>query len=103
MAPRAPDGRPHPPTTAVVQVAEDGTAKLYLETELVEHAAGVDAAAVMRLLVDYAASIDAGVRVTTQMPRRDVDPPSALSGRHTHPAPAEPACSSNSGELCWKR
>jgi hypothetical protein len=68
MAPRAPDGRPHPPTTAVVQVAKDGTAKLYLGTELVEHAAGVDAAAVMRVLVDYAATIDADIRVTTQMP-----------------------------------
>jgi hypothetical protein len=68
MAQRAPDGRPQPPTTAVVQVAEDGTAKLYLGTELVEHAAGVDAAAVMRVLVDYAATIDASVRVTTQMP-----------------------------------
>ena len=68
MAPRAPDRRPDPPTTAVVQVAEDGTAKLYLGTELVEHAAGVDAAAVLRVLVDYAATIDAHVRVTTQMP-----------------------------------
>jgi len=68
MAPRAPDGDPHPPTTAVVQVAGDGTATLYLGTELVEHAAGVDAAAVMRVLVDYAATIDADVRVTTQLP-----------------------------------
>ena len=68
MAARAPDGRPHPPTTAVVQVAENGTAKLYLGTELVEHAVGVDSAAVMRVLVDYAATIDADVRVTTQMP-----------------------------------
>jgi hypothetical protein len=68
MAPRAPDGRPHPPTTAVVQVAEDGTATLYLGTETVEHAAGVDAASVMRVLVDYAATIDADVRVTTQLP-----------------------------------
>jgi hypothetical protein len=54
--------------TAVVQVADDGTATLYLGTELVEHAAGVDAAVVMRVLVDYAATIDAGVRVTTQLP-----------------------------------
>jgi hypothetical protein len=68
MAPRTPDGRPHPPTTAVVQVAEDGTLQLYLGTELVEHAAGADAAEVMRVLVDYAATIDADVRVTTQMP-----------------------------------
>jgi hypothetical protein len=51
-----------------VQVAEDGTAQLYLGTELVEHAAGVNAAEVMRVLVDYAATIDADVRVTTQMP-----------------------------------
>jgi hypothetical protein len=68
MAQRVPDGRSLPRTTAVVQVAEDGAAKLYLGTELVEHAAGVDAAAVMRVLVDYAASIDLSVRVTTQMP-----------------------------------
>jgi hypothetical protein len=68
MVPRAPDGRPHPPTTAVVQVAEDGRATLYLGTELVEHAVGVDAAGVMRELIDYAATLDAAVRVTTQMP-----------------------------------
>lgn len=68
MAQRAPAGRPQPPTTAVVQVAEDASAKLYLGTELVEHAAGANTAAVMRVLMDYAATIDASVRVTTQMP-----------------------------------
>lgn len=68
MAPRTPDKRPHPATTAVVQVADDGTATVYLGTELVEHAASVDSATVMRVLVDYAATIDTGVRVTTQLP-----------------------------------
>jgi hypothetical protein len=67
MAPRSPDKRPDPPTTAVVQVAEDGTSTLYLGSELVEHANGVDSATVIRELVDYAASIGADVRVTTQM------------------------------------
>jgi hypothetical protein len=84
MAPRAPGKHPDPPSTAVVQVAEDGTTTLYLGTELVEHAAGVDAAVVMRVLVDYAATIDAGVRVTTQMPdgtwnRHRLDPDGTLT------------------------
>ena len=56
------------PTTAVVQVSDDGSATLYLGTEPVEHANGVDAATVMRVLVDYAATIDAGLQITTQMP-----------------------------------
>ena len=68
MTPRTPARRPHPPTTAVVQVADDGTATLYLGTELVEHAVSVDLATVMRVLVDYTATLDTGVRVTTQMP-----------------------------------
>jgi hypothetical protein len=62
-----PDNRTDPPTTAVVQVAGNGTATLYLGSQLVKHAAGVDAATVMQVLVDYAATIDTAVRVTTQM------------------------------------
>jgi hypothetical protein len=97
MVPRASDKRPDPPTTAVVQVADDGTATLYLGTELVKHAVGVDAATVMRVLVDYAATLDGGVRVTTQMPdgtwtRHWLDPsgtvtemPNALPARLPEP------------------
>jgi hypothetical protein len=60
--------RPAPPITAVIQVSDDDTATLYIGTEPVEHAAGVDAATVMRVLADYAATLDTDVRVTTQMP-----------------------------------
>lgn len=68
MAPRTLDKDRHAPTTAVIQVADDGTATLYLGTELVEHALGVDRTVVMRVLADYAATLDISVRVTTQMP-----------------------------------
>jgi hypothetical protein len=103
MAFRPPANRHGPRTTVVVQVAEDGTATLYLGTELVEHAVGVDSAALMRLLIDYAASIDTSVRVTTQMPdgtwtRHWLDPdgtiretsPTTPSGRQPEQRPARP-------------
>lgn len=84
MAQNIPGRRPAPPTTAVVQVGDDGAATLYLGTEPVEHASGGDSATVMRVLVDYAATIGAGVRVTTQMPdgtwtRHRLDPDGTLT------------------------
>lgn len=84
MSPRTPGKRHDPARTAVVQVAEDGTATLYLGTELVEHAARVDSTTVMRVLVDYVANIGTGVRVTTQMPdgtwtRHQLDPDGRLT------------------------
>jgi hypothetical protein len=93
MRTRIPDRRPDPPTTAVVQVAADGTATLYLGSELVEHAAGVDASAVMRVLVDYAATIDSSVRVTTQMAdgtwsRHRLDPDGTLTSLPRNLLPA---------------
>ena len=102
MAQRAPAGRPQPPTTAVVQVAEDASAKLYLGTELVEHAAGANTAAVMRVLMDYAATIDASVRVTTQMPdgtwtRHRLDPDGTLTPLRRNRAAEESTYSSGPG------
>jgi hypothetical protein len=89
-------------TTAVVQVSDDGTATLYLGTEPVEHANGVDAATVMRVLVDYAATIDAGLQITTQMPdgtwtRHRLDSNGTLTPLPRNRAAAESTHSSGSG------
>jgi hypothetical protein len=95
VAKNIPGRRAAPPTTAVVQVGDDGSATLYLGTEPVEHANGVDAAAVMRVLIDYAATIDAGLQITTQMPdgtwtRHRLDPDGTITPIPRNSPPGQP-------------
>ena len=102
MAKNIPGRRTAPPTTAVVQVGDDGSATLYLGTEPVEHANGVDAATVMRVLVDYAATIGVGLQLTTQMPdgtwtRHQLDSDGTLTPLPRNRAAAESTHSSSPG------
>lgn len=68
-----------------MQVASDGTATLYLGTKLVEHAVDVSSAAVIRVLLDYTATIEKSVTVTTQLhdgkwTRHRLDPDGTITG-----------------------
>jgi hypothetical protein len=91
-----PDHHPHPSTTAVVQIAGDGTATLYLGTKPVEHAAAADAVGVMRVLLDYTATLDTPMTVTTQMPdgqwtRHRLDPGGTITAVPRNAPPLRPA------------